>query len=602
MVFLIEKFLSHSEGEKPSIIPSIVIKMKKNLFILYLFYMFVVVFIWNSCTKEQEFTKEEMKKEIQYRSLNTNNPRYEQDYNFNNLAIVVSEALKDNVGFRNMIKGEAQLKFDGDYDILLKNFKDSLIEIDNENLTINEFLNSYYLKLGLSVIPFDEGFGLNDNINHLIFLYPEIQISVPIHADEWDETYNPVVTFIPEDFNEGETDYVIGYQDSTIVQVDAVIPPPNPVIVIGNNERLIKPNSSAPPVVNITLEALTYQAGIKISWSFDSYENPILGYHIYRKGNGTSNFEHIGDTEGIENSVYEDNNVDKLTSYSYFVKAFNAFGVSAKSNTVTIISPDGPAPVENFSALHLVDNEVELRWDIQQGNYIDHTDIYKKVVGLDNDYKLFGSYDPNTHHSTDINLIHGRRNNYYAQEVDDNGNLSNERYDFVIVPYRDITKHTPVRIEYIKFPCEQHDDLESYLLGEPEFRIAIIKGTSKGTTQTIQEEVQYDFSSNFPYQNCWEWKSLIVSNWMPSDWMEVYTFKVWEYDKKPDVDLTVNAGYNEKGQDKKNLFSGGIAVTIKNVFNSKDELVGEARLNFTNRQQTTLKFPNYKVRLYITEN
>jgi len=186
-----------------------------------------------------------------------------------------------------------------------------------------------------------------------------------------------------------------------------------------------------------------------------------------------------------------------------------------------------------------------------------------------------------------------------AQEVIDDLGNSNEKHDFVVVPYRDISQHTPVYITYIKFPCEYHNDIEGYLLGEPEFRVSIVKGTSKETTQVIQEEVKCDFGSRFPYQNCWEWPRKKVNEWLPSNWMEIYTFKVWEYDKVPNADLEINVGYNKKDTTKNYFINGNIKVTMKDLFNSADEKIGTAQLYFTDRKATYLEFPNYDVEMAI---
>lgn len=491
------------------------------------------------------------------------------------------------------------LTFDGDFDILLKRFKDSTIVFNNESLTVNEFLDIYYKRLGLSVLPFDEYYGYNNNLNHITDLYPKIQISIPVNIEEWDLSYNPVVVFVPRDYNEGVTANVIGYKNNSVLLVDAEIPPNNPIVVIGRNERTDpRPVIISPPDVNIVLQGNTYQGGIKLSWTVSDLNKPISGYNIYRKGESQYDFERVRVNNNKYNTTFEDNDVNSLVSYTYFVRAYNYSGESPPSNYKEVVAPDVPYPVSTFKAIINTNSWAELRWQHKQGQYIDHTDLFKRKFKISQppEYELIGRFDNDETEYFDLLFPQngGDRYDYKIVEVSNMGN-SNPLYDFITVPTRDIEQASSVRIKQISYVSGKKNEIEGWLKGAPEFRISVVKGTSEKTASVVQEEIYCDMDKGYTYKNY----NTIVTNWLPSDWMEKLTFKVVEYDYGPNIDLKVNAGYDKKDSTQTKLISGSITLTLDDLLNNKDEIVGQQHLRFIDPVDFVLEFPNGGVKIQL---
>ncbi|MDV7397935.1 hypothetical protein RZS08_41425, partial [Arthrospira platensis SPKY1] len=82
----------------------------------------------------------------------------------------------------------------------------------------------------------------------------------------------------------------------------------------------------------------------------------------------------------------------------------------------------------------------------------------------------------------------------------------------------------------------------------------------------------------------------LVSKWLPSNWVESYTFEVYEIDAGPNADLKISANYNYKDSLKTTLLSGSIDMTFQDLFNSKDDYIGKSVLRYTDELQGTLLF------------
>ncbi len=102
--------------------------------------------------------------------------------------------------------------FDGDYDIMFEDFVSHTIsdyETDVKGSVkssiknlIDEMLNSK-IKGSKSETSI---------VEKLTEKYPYLQVSVPVNAEDWnDDDYVPVVTFVPEEYDEANTEYVTGY-------------------------------------------------------------------------------------------------------------------------------------------------------------------------------------------------------------------------------------------------------------------------------------------------------------------------------------------------------------------------------------------------------
>ena len=97
-------------------------------------------------------------------------------------------------------------------------------------VTVSDLFNELY--------PATKSISREEILKTLVEMYPLMQISVPFHADIWEEGYIPTVIFLDEEYQENVTKFVKGYNaDGSEVWVDAINPPNVPVIVVGFNER-----------------------------------------------------------------------------------------------------------------------------------------------------------------------------------------------------------------------------------------------------------------------------------------------------------------------------------------------------------------------------
>ncbi len=571
--------------------------MKKNVLKNQLILAIIVIFgivAFISCEKDSENKNH---------SGNQTFAQSEMNEDFSNLAIVMSKALNEDKNFRKIIKKEALLKFDGDYDILLKQLKDEPIYSSNfkSSLTIGKYLTNYSKELNIKSKSNLKS-TTQDYIDQLTQKYPNLQISVPVHAEDWDDNYVPVVTFIPEEYDEKTTLTVVGYKNTNEVTVDAINKPNNPVIVIAESERINNHSGGGGihegPSANINCSGIQTESGIRIHWTISNVQGTILGYHVYRKGNGTTNFVRIGNSVGVYNMTYDDGEVVSLKSYSYYIQAFNAFGASAASNIVNVTAPDRPQAVESFDAKLYLSDDLELRWAHPAGQYIESTKIYKRVIGVDNDYNLLGTFNPNTHYYIDNNLTSGKQIVYKINEINNLG-VSNPKFDFAVIPYRDISIYSPIYIKDISFNYDEIFKFEHWLRGAPEFKISVVKANSNGTTTVINDRTYCDFSRRTSF--C-AFSNKLISNWLPSDWMEVYTFKVYEYDGGPKIGVKINASYKTKNSDKTGYGAGGsVDIKMDDIFDERDDYIGEATLEYISPTTTHVCFSDYNFKIKISD-
>ncbi len=529
-----------------------------------------------------------------------------QNQNFNNFAYIVSKALNDYPSFRTMVVNEALLRFDNDYDILLKTFKDKSINVNGVEITIEEFLNDYYQKLNLSFIGYDDGSGNEANgancVDLLVKTYPLMQISVPVNIDLWSPTLVPIVTFIPKELNEGVTLNVLGYQNTNPVVVDAVNEPQLPIVVIGLNERLDKMEiNENPPSVDLQLSVGNYQKGLRLSWTKSVTEELILGYQVFRNGNGSQSFVHIGNSEGANNLVYEDNTTEPGVTYTYYIMAYNNIGFSNPSNYVTNIAPNvsNSNEVASFNANYFYNDDVELRWTYSAGQFIQYSKLEKRVVPNDPDYKLIGTFDNNTNYYIDHFMTEGKKTLYKFYHVNSQGN-SNPKFDFIVAPYRNLAEPSPVYIRGIEFHPNEGNRLEYWVRGAPEFKISVVKAGAAGDTAVIQRYIRVEF----PWRICaFSFNNILVSNWLPTNWIETYTFRVFEQDEGPNADLEIDAGFDKKDSLKTNFITGSLKMTLKDLFNNADEDCGSSVLRYTDPPTLhKLIFPNYQLKLTISDS
>jgi len=204
--------------------------------------------------------------------------------------------------------------------------------------------------------------------------------------------------------------------------------------------------------IRYNLIGVLTESGIRLLWEMPDTASATNteGYYVYRKAEGETNFVKVSTITGVNNRAYDDLNVVSERTYSYYVTAFYGSEVSSPTNYLTIKAPALPKPVLSFDAIQHARNEVELRWQNDNSQYISETRIYKHIVGVTSDYVLFKPLHQGSMIILTMILLLAKKTVYKAVHVTNLGE-SNPKYDFIQAPYRDISQGSPVYIKQIKF-------------------------------------------------------------------------------------------------------------------------------------------------------
>jgi hypothetical protein len=515
----------------------------------------------------------------------------QNEYNLDlqDFTMAVRNAMCKSKDFRILIKKEALVKFDGDYDVLLSRIVDKPVAQyegvqfrSTDECTVKDLLEDYYISNNPNA-----GSGLRANassiISELSTKYPNLQVSVPVNAEKWDTNTIPVVTFIPIEYQDGVTKWVPGYNsDGSLTVIDAVIPPKDdPIIVIGQNERMDRVDvyCDTLPLSPKNLRATSTPSGISLLWDV---ENPdyAVGYKIYRKSAHSSNYSLYTINNGNLNIGFTDIYLVYDESYYYYVTAYNSKGESTKSNTVSAIAPSKSKAPLTFAAILNTNKEVELRWTTGQSGYIDKLQLYRYILNQTSGYNLYKEFDRNTSDWFDRDIAQGKTIRYKLQTATPVG-VSDPLYDIVKIPYRNPSLPSPIRIKNIN--CS--DNVEGFLMGTPELTLKICGVDAERKTTEIRTLY---FDMNEYNQNFNEW----VLDWMPDSWYQIYTFYLVEEDPGKDTNISIkaNIGIKKKIADGVDIgFEAGISREFK--FSSPED-IGWTELNYYDPINTVLKFKN----------
>ena len=142
--------------------------------------------------------------------------------------LVVSNTLKHE-DFRQILKTEALLQFDGDFDVLV-DFRG-----ESKYGKIEIFILNAYIEI--NQINEKEAKQLLKDLNKE---NPLLQMSVPLHCKQWNtSTYIPDVTFLPKGFDDQENYSIKGFTNNgSLAWFNKNENPDLPVVVICENERV----------------------------------------------------------------------------------------------------------------------------------------------------------------------------------------------------------------------------------------------------------------------------------------------------------------------------------------------------------------------------
>lgn len=555
---------------------------------------------------------------------------------FDGVAQTINKVLRESAEFRRIVKTMALEKFDGDFDIMLKSLGDK---------TVSDISTTRGLSTTVSIAElFDEFFPLTrtmskeDILMALVEQYPLMQISVPFHADSWEEGYIPTVIFLDEEYQENVTKFVKGYDaNGDEVWVDAINPPEVPVIVVGFNERqglsieeqeglvyaylqqiadkslnkvdstprlLIDTIASGRPgsgisIVAPLLSVATTDTHIRLSWTQARLQIQTTGYRIYRKAAGETAFTNIATNLGATNITYYDVNYVSSQHYDYYVEAYGVMGLQemkASSNIVSCIAPVRPDPVESFTLTPLNTTRLMLSW-VSPTSYIDSMEIHRWNL-LGDDEPSFVTTIVNPHSASDSyvdNIVPGQK---YLYELTNrlSGNYSTSVRDIYYAPYRNVHQTEPIYVQRMGYDCGT-DEIEGIFQGSPEFYLTIFNPDEDQNVVNAgsSERILFAFDSRTSHSQAFYNRKIM--DWLPDPdgWMDKITIHAAEYDFDSDAEsnITLSIGANIKVSDAVTVELAN--ATIEYTFSPRksDYSCGNIYVNYFDNPVQTYIFPNY---------
>ncbi|MCQ2138999.1 MAG: hypothetical protein MJZ09_01335 [Bacteroidales bacterium] len=537
-----------------------------------------------------------------------------EETNFNSKLCSLVEGLHNTLlgsaDVRTMVCEEVNKQFDGDFDALLSSLCNNQVRIDCKS-DENKVPFGELLSASIPSTKAGDGHAL---LNSLMDNYPDLQVSVPVHADEWDGNYIPVIAYIPENYNEGTDSFIPGLDnDGNWIAVDAIHEPDKPVIVISMNERSglasgdFTPDTlSVFPIIEApsNLHGTAIDEGISLTWSFTG---TAMSYKIYRKGAEETAFSLIGQCLESEDRCYTDRSVTANEYYYYYVTArvlgstisighgsSSSVQESSPSEIVMVQAPAVPSALSYFEAF-CAGSGVELRWNNDgQTNY--GIQLYYQDPAYSLDYNLITNLPATNNYYTFNSPIKGRRVVYQAFRTNTMGH-SDPKYDYIYPPFRNADLPSPIYVK--KISIDDLSTIEYWIRGKPEFELKVVGINSSGQTVEIQSDQYFDFDSR---TNTQSFSGRNIYNWIYSGnggWYDAITFMLVERDIEFSLTLTAKAEYAHKGVGALTYSLGGEANV---VFTHRGFNCGNKSIYYYEQPNRVLSFPSGGVHMTIGES
>lgn len=311
----------------------------------------ILVMLIFGCQKEElnQTVEPEMTSDNIESYINLEEPNLEQINEILEVYTYLIASSLDVVELRSVIKDEAKLRFDGDYDVLTSKLESIILPTKNiqvRELLTSRFSDNYQTLINREILS-------NVNLTGDVFLeivsqvIPNLQVAVPLHCEKWDvQDYIPLVAVRPYDFDEQKVKYVKAFNTyGDEYQLSTKVEPEEPVIVVGVSERIdkdgkrrapkpyrmtIEPNvlksaPSAPSSISVTPGSANQ---LVVWWPDVSGET---SYEIYRRVHNTeSQFWYFATTAANDND-YINSWIPEGYKVSYKVRAVNGDGHSGWS-------------------------------------------------------------------------------------------------------------------------------------------------------------------------------------------------------------------------------------------------------------------------------
>lgn len=527
------------------------------------------------------------------------------DYYAENLGMAVHKAIADSPQARQLIKDEVMKQFDGDYDLLLSNAVS--LQVDGDamtrsagTVTFGQLLESYIEAEPLT--RSSESF-----LDELMEKYPDMQISVPVHADEWDpQTYTPNIAIVPSDYIDLVTETVPGI-DSTgnNISIDAINEPDVPVIVVSRSERFdanlgtsIGGGSvvEAKPIIKIIGEF--YNGAVRIKYGVLLDTDRIKEIRLYRTAGNSSIVSPIAILDK-EKTEYSDWNIATNSEYVYHIiltyEGLDGKIYQAESKEVTVITDiNTPNAVEDLNIEPRSGNRNFITWRNIKGE--DYPTYIYRTTPTENEV-LIAQLDSNADSYFDENTTPGVKWTYTIRKYNKNVNkYSPSVRNYVYNPYRN--PEAPSKVMLKKIYVNLHD-VEGWLGGKPECYILAYGVNSKnqavpfGSVLNIQFARRSSTSQDLNNLLC-HWNYYSDERFYPA-----MNFHMIEYDiPSPTytIDLSVLVGIKFL-----EFISLDIFGSLNMTYQHKDCDCGIGQILYYENPEKVITLQNYGAKLFISD-
>ena len=250
-------------------------------------------------------------------------------------AQILAASLSNNE-LRSKIKTEAQLNFDGDYDVLTQKLEN--IRLERNNMLVRNLMSNTCIMTRSN----ENGYkgSLDELLAEIQRTFPNLQVSVPVLCDDWDtDNHIPLVAYLPYDFNDQTTKEIEAFDVyGNSYMISSVEEPDRPVIVVSISERVDRFGNiifdSHPYVISdeeiARTKALTKPSGLALlhgsarsltlNWNAkqENTSDPFM-YEISRRKLSESTFSTIATVGGSESS-YTDMGLTAGSLYNYRIR------------------------------------------------------------------------------------------------------------------------------------------------------------------------------------------------------------------------------------------------------------------------------------------
>ena len=554
----------------------------------------ILILYFQSCSKQEQVINIIPSQEENVKT------KTDYDHSVESLALALNKALSSNTQLRGLIKEEVNLKFDGDYDVLVNSIASKPLSINTKGgastVTVGDYISSF--------LPNTKAEDSSSILEELQAQYPLLQIAIPVHAEDWDGNTVPTIAYLPESYNEREDAYIpaINAQGESIL-LDAVNEPAEPVIVLSQNERIIATPSD--PVIDLptsidppqNLSANTQIESIELSWTESA---SALAYDIYRKQSGEESFVKVGSVSGRDNTTYSDYNLVADSYYHYYVVArglikqggLNSIASSGPSNVAATQSPSLPSPLTHFS-VEPNGTGIDFQWS-GANTSIGHVNLEYRDVANEMNYNMLAEVNCPTNYYSYVSSIKGRKVSYKAS-VENAMGESEAVMDYIYPPYRNTATLSSIYVDRIE--VDNYRDVEGWPLGAPDFYLSIYKSNSSGEATRVRSEIQFLFDGKKNSQN---YSGREVYQWMYNSdykWYDNLTFSLIEGDGdnskiKISVSIPIKAAEVIKVEP---------TVSVEFTLTNDGERCGESSLFYFENPNNVLNFPNYGAKITISE-